>query len=167
MVAARPALPLLLLGSLLLVAGCKSSDPQAWKPKLKTYLTERLRKHGFRDLRTDDDSRARPPTKYQGATKGLAYALRHTAKFEEVPVTVGTWVYAGKAARDAAKAPFQDITADLAKEQRAYKWWPVDFADPDLHLLMVMDAPELSVENHMQLVHKEMVEQYAEIKQIQ
>ena len=163
--ALRVPFPLVLICALGL-SGCPGSDPAGEREKLRNYLTERVRKRGWRDLRTDEDSRARPPTKYAEATRGLSFAIRHRAKFEDHPVTMSTWVYRSRKARDAAKAPFQAIVDDLSREPQVLHMKALDFAAPELHLYLLMESPGLALANEFQFVTREIVDRAAELKEM-
>ncbi len=149
---------------LMLLAGCSSQiNVGEVKPKLKGYLTEQMRKAGWRDIRTDEDSRARPPTKYADATKGVLFTLRHAAKFDGNPGTVCTWVFSSAAARDASKnGPYNAITDDLNRENKYFKLYSFNLGE--LPVLMLVEAPSLSLANQFQMLERALTENLAEMK---
>ena len=146
-----------ILASLLLaacsLAACSalSSDPAPFRQPLKYFISEQMRARGLTVTLTDDDPLARPPTKYAAATKDLAYTIRHSGRYEESPVTLVTWVYKTKKARDAAKEPFAEIPADHKKhEVLSSKWEALDGGD--LHIILFMESPNTSLGNQFELL---------------
>src|SRR5579871_1695754 len=152
-----------LLACALAIAGCTSSvNPAELKPKWKNYLTEEMRKGGWRDIRTDEDSRARAPTKYAEATKGLVFSLRHAAKMGDTPGTICTWAFDSRSSREASMSgPFNQLTDDLNRENKLYKVYRLD--EGDLHLLLYMESPSLSLANQFQLLDRAVHEHLADL----
>jgi hypothetical protein len=140
---------------LTLAAGCAQPiNINDVKPKLKAYLTEVMRTHGCSAIHTDEDSRARAPTKFADATVGLAFTIRHTVTIGGTPATISTWAFHTQAARDASKSgPFGAITDELSKAGIMFKVYAMDAGD--LHLLFLMESKEMSPSNQFQLIFKE------------
>jgi hypothetical protein len=148
----------LLFCALLATVGCSSSNPNEHKFRVRNYITEQMRKNGWTNIHTDDDSRARKPTKYTDAAAGLSFALRHTGAHDESTATIVTWVYQDAKARDAARPGWAMITDDLNKgivNHRMFKW-DVE-ANPELHATILMESPNgNSLVNQFQLLFKEL-----------
>ena len=128
-----------------LLGGCSDADPAPYKAPLKLFLSERLRAQDFFVDLTDEDPRARPPTKYDDATKGIAFALRHNVHYrKETPVVVATWIFESEKAARLAKEPMQGIIADLKKQAMLYKMVPLETKELHGYLLMESSSPALS-----------------------
>jgi hypothetical protein len=139
----------------LALAGCTNPpDPKLVQPKLKNFLTEKMRVAHYQSIRTDLDSRARPPTKYAEATNGLVFTIRHNALIDDNPLTMCTWVFESRAARDASKAGvFQQVLDDIKKENRFGRAYAIDRGG--LHLLIYFEAAEIGLANAMQSLSRE------------
>jgi hypothetical protein len=144
-------LPLLALAA----AACTTPpDPKVMQPKLRNYLTEKMRVAHYQSIRTDQDSRARAPTKYVDAIQGLVFTIRHTALYEDEPITMGTWVYESQKARDAAKSGgFQQVLDDIKKEDRFARAYAIDGGG--LHLLVYFESKGIGLANAMQSLQRE------------
>ena len=146
----------LLLAALACAACSTPPDPKVMQPKLKNYLTEKMRVAHFQNIRTDQDSRARAPTKYVDAIQGLVFTIRHTALLDDIPLTMCTWVYESQKARDVAKAGgFQMVMDDIKKEDRFARAYAVDGGG--LHLLVYFEAQGIGLANAMQSLQREIM----------
>jgi hypothetical protein len=157
---------ILVAAAALACAACSSANPAAEKVKLRNYLTEQMRKNGWSGMHTDEDSRARAPTKYAEATKGLVFTIRHSARHDDMNATIVTWVYQDRAARDAAREPFRAIQDDLGKANLVDRSWPLDVEAPELHALMLMESPSMSMANQFQLLFGEVQRHLEDLKEM-
>jgi hypothetical protein len=152
----RPATVAFAFFALAALAACEDPDPKESRDKLKYLLSDRLRAQGFKVDHTDDDPRARPPTKYKAAIAGLSFTLRHATHSDDTKLQLVTWVYQDEKSFAAAKATgFDEVVADVRKSGTTlHKLLPVE-TPGHLHLILLAETENTSLTNQLELLFRD------------